>query len=67
MFPSRIDAVDGIIPDIGIEVELVLVSDRIGLEEPANVRRVDTGLVVIETQLLEPDLPRVLEPAFIGS
>lgn len=39
----RIDLIYRIICDIGVEVELVFVADRIGLEEPAERRRVDAG------------------------
>ena len=35
LHPRRINTINRIIPDISIEVKLILIPDRIGLEEPA--------------------------------
>jgi hypothetical protein len=58
--------IDRIVADISVEVELVVISDRIDLQEPSERRRVDAGLVVIHPDLGQPDLPGILEPSHIG-
>ena len=59
----RVDVIYRIIPDIGIEVEPILISDGIGLQESSERRRVEAGLVVIESQFRELGLAGVLEPS----
>jgi hypothetical protein len=61
--PHRIDRVHRIVADIGIEVRIVGISDRIGLHEPHAVGVVHPRLVVIEPELGQPHLSGVLEPA----
>ena len=48
MLTSRVCRVDRIVPDIGVEVHLILVADGVGLEEAPDLRIVVAGLVVIE-------------------
>ena len=64
--PRGIDEIHRIVPNISIEIDLILVSDGIGLEEPAERGRVDAGLVIVHAELGEPDLPGVTEPALGG-
>jgi hypothetical protein len=45
---QRIAQVDRIVADIGVEVGPGLVADRVGLQEPAERRVIDAGLVIIE-------------------
>ena len=62
----RINSVDRVIPDIGIQIHLILIAHRIGLQEPPQRRRVDPRLVIIHAELGQPDLAGILEPAVIG-
>ena len=55
--------VHGIIPDICIQIDLILIPDRIPLQEPAEARGVDARLVVVHAELGDPGLARILEPA----
>ncbi len=55
--------IDRIIPNIFIQIALVVVADRISLQETAERRRVHAGLVVIEPELRELGLACVLEPS----
>ncbi len=52
--------------NIAVCIYPVGIPNGIGLEEPAQCRRVDAGLVVIHAELGEVDLPGVLEPAGVG-
>src|SRR3546814_10059631 len=47
-FTCRIGVVHRIVCDISVEVDLILISDGIGLEEAPQCRRVNAGLVVVE-------------------
>ena len=51
-----------IIADILIQVDLILVPDRIGLQEPSERRRVHPCLVIIHAELGEERLAGVAEP-----
>lgn len=59
-FPNRI------IPDISIEMIPIIIPDRIGLQEPAQCRRVGACLVVVDADLGDGDLAGILEPSDIG-
>jgi hypothetical protein len=63
LVPTRVRLIHRIVPDIGVEVDLVLRADGVGLQEPAGLWAVDAGLVMIELELRQPGLARVLEPA----
>ena len=52
---TRINEIDRIISDIGVEVEAALRSDRIGLQEAPEPRRVHAGAVVVEPARLRID------------
>ncbi len=66
--PARIASVNRIIPDISIEVDLILIADGIGLQEPAERGGVDAGLVIIHAEVGQPDLAGVAEPTgFAGT
>src|ERR1043165_4393722 len=58
--------IDRIVADIFVEIELVGVPHRIGLQEPAERRRVDPGLVVVHAERGEPHLAGIAEPSGIG-
>jgi len=58
--------VDRIIPDIFVQIELILIPHRVGLHEPAQRRRVEPGLVIIHAELGQERLPGVLEPPDIA-
>src|SRR4028119_600283 len=58
---ARIRSVHRIIPDIRVQIDLILIPHRIGLQEPPQRRRVDPRLVVIHAELRYPCLARVLE------
>ena len=62
----RIGSIDGIVCDICIEVDRILIPNRVGLHEPAQRGRVDPGLVIVHAQFRQPRLAGVLEPADIG-
>ncbi len=64
--PRRIRRIHRIIADIGIHIHAILVSDGIGLHEPAQGGGVDAGLVVIHAELGYPGLAGILEPADIA-
>ena len=55
-----------IISDIGIEVDLILISDGIGLHEPSDEGRVHPGFVVIEAKFRHPELASILESPRVG-
>src|SRR3546814_5195802 len=61
-FTCRIGVVHRIVCDISIEVDLILISDGIGLEEAPQCRRVNAGLVVVEPEFGQPCLASVAEP-----
>jgi hypothetical protein len=54
-----------IIADIRVEIDLILIPHRIGLQEPSQPRRVDAGLVIIHAELGDVGLPGVPEPAAV--
>ncbi len=66
VFAGKVTSVHRIVPHIPIEVHLILVSDRIGLHEPAERGRVHAGFVVVHAELGEPSLTGVLEPSAVG-
>ena len=66
LLTARIAAPNRIIADVGVQVDLILIANGVGLEEPAERRRVDTGLVMIHPQLGDPSLARVLKPPEIA-
>jgi hypothetical protein len=45
---SRVRPVERIVADIGIEVEVIEIPDRICLQEPAKTRVVDTGFIIVQ-------------------
>jgi hypothetical protein len=55
-----------IIADIRIQVDLIVIPDRIDLVEPPEPRVIDAGLVVEQAELAEPHLAGVLEPSPVG-
>ena len=59
-------AINRIVADIGIEVELVLIADGIGLQEAAEGGGVEPRFVIIHAKLGDPRLAGVLEPADVG-
>ncbi len=59
----RVIQIDRIIRDIGVEVDLIVVSDRIRLQEPPERRRIDPRLVVVHAELGEPRLAGIAEAA----
>jgi hypothetical protein len=61
-----IGVIYGVIADIGVEIELVVVADRIGLQKPPQRRRVGPGLVIIHAELGQERLAGILEPADIA-
>jgi hypothetical protein len=66
LFPTGIGLIDRIIPHIGIEIDLILIAYGIGLQEPAERRRVDARLVVVHAKLGDPRLAGVLEAAEVA-
>jgi hypothetical protein len=60
--PARIRPIDRIASHIIIQVRPVAVSNRIGLHEPTERRRIDAGFVIIHADLGEPRLAGILEP-----
>jgi len=64
--PARIRLIPRIVPDIGIEVDLILVADGVGLQEPAERWRVEPRLVVVQPKLGDPGLAGVLESAAVA-
>ena len=64
--PLRIARIDRIISNIRIEVDLVVIADRVDLQEPSPPGAVDAGLVVEAADLGQPDLAGVAEPAEVG-
>src|SRR3546814_12576207 len=66
-FTCRIGVVHRIVCDISIEVDLILISDGIGLEEAPQCRRVNAGLVVVEPEFGQPCLASVAEPPVLRS
>jgi len=50
-FATWIAPVQRVVADIRIQVQIVLVSHRIGLQEAAEVWIVDAGFVVVELEL----------------
>ncbi|CAN5664471.1 hypothetical protein BH10PSE14_BH10PSE14_43230 [soil metagenome] len=65
--PARIPPIDRIVCDIGVEIHLVLVPDRISLQEPPELGRVDAGLVIIHAEVRQPSLSGILEPPDIAA
>ncbi|OAN97489.1 hypothetical protein A8B75_20035 [Sphingomonadales bacterium EhC05] len=65
-FSTRINPSNRIIPNISVEIILILITNRIGLQEPSQIRRVNPCLIVVETKLGDEDLAGILEPADIG-
>jgi len=61
--PARIDEVHRVVADIGMKVHPARIADRIGLQEPAEVRRIDAGAIMVHAELGHPRLPGILEPA----
>ena len=62
----RIDEVHRVVADIGVEIHPVVIADRVGLEEAAEPRGIEAGLVMIEAELAQPGLAGILEAARIG-
>ena len=59
----RISSVDRIVCDVSVEIDLVFISDRIGLQEAAKGRRVEAGFVVIHAEVGLPRLAGILKAA----
>src|ERR1044072_2001700 len=64
--PSRVNFVDGIIANINIKFDLIVVSDGIRLHKPPERGRVEPGLVVVHAELAEPGLSRILKPSLVA-
>jgi hypothetical protein len=54
-----------IIIGIFIDVDSAIIPHRVSLKEPSQRRRVESVLVIIDPQLADPLLPRILEPAAV--
>jgi hypothetical protein len=54
-----------LIADVRIEVHLILIADRAGLQEPAQYCTVDAGLVVAHAKVGDSGLPGIFEPPAI--
>ena len=63
----RVPKIHRIVCDVSVEIDLVVVSDGVGLQEAAKGGRVDAGLVVVHAKLGDPGLAGVLEAALVGS
>jgi len=48
---KRIDRVEGIVANIGVQIQSRAVTNPIGLKEAPDARVVDAGLVVVEPRL----------------
>ncbi|PNG47352.1 hypothetical protein WDL1CHR_05677 [Variovorax sp. WDL1] len=59
---GRVRPVRWVVAHIGIQVDIVLVANGIGLQEPAQARRVEARLVVIQPQIADELLAGVPEP-----
>ena len=57
--PRRIRPVHRIPAHVGVEVEIILIPDRVGLQEPPEPRVVDPRLVIVQPKLVDPRLPGV--------
>ncbi len=57
----RIDQVDRIVADIGIQVGAVRIADRVSLQEAAQIMRVEARLVEVQAEARQIRLPGVLE------
>ena len=66
LFPLWIHLPNRIIPDISIEIILILIPNRISLQEPPQIGRISPRLVVIDADLGDQDLAGILEPADVG-
>jgi hypothetical protein len=65
LVPRRICFVQRIIAHIRIEIDVILISDRIGLQEPPEAWGVQPRFVVIEPELRNPSLTGILKAAVI--
>jgi hypothetical protein len=61
--PHRIRPIDRITPHIAVHIHAARVSDRVGLEEPADAGGVGARLEVDQADLGEAGLASVAEPA----
>ena len=62
---TRIRSVDGIISDIGVKIQVVLIPDRIGLHESPDGRIIHPSLVVVEADLRDVSLSGKLKASLI--
>jgi hypothetical protein len=67
LHPRRINPINRVIPDVCIEVGLVLIPNRVNLQKPAERGGVDAGLVVPHAEFGQPDLAGVAEPVLASA
>jgi hypothetical protein len=58
--------IDWIVLRVRIEIDLILIPDRVGLQEPSQRRRVEPGLVMPQPELTDPRLAGIAEPALVA-
>ncbi|KTT92767.1 hypothetical protein NS355_17655 [Sphingomonas yabuuchiae] len=64
---GRIGCVDRIAADIIVPVYPIGISDRIGLHEATERRRIYTRLIIVHAEFRQPFLPGILEAPLIGA